>query len=156
VAALVLSALLLAAWFPASALLRQHQALAATSAQLHQLRQEDQQLAHERQRLNSPAEIERLARQQYRLVSPGQQAYEVLPPNSDVPASTLYPSDPARQGLADPSDTTELPPSAAATTAPSTPTTTAPRSAPASRMPARDRPSGGFVHRVLQTLEFWN
>jgi cell division protein FtsB len=156
VAALALSALLLAAWFPASALLHQHEALAATAAQLHDLKAQDQQLTQEQHRLNSPAEIERLARQQYKLVSPGQHAYEVLPPNSNVPASTLYPGDPARQGLADPSGASELPPSSE----PSTSATTVP--ARGDSVTSHARPSaapprpGGFLHRVLQTLEFWN
>ncbi len=156
-ASVALSALLLVAWFPASALLHQHQALAATTAQLHDLKAQDQQLTQEQRRLNSPAEIQRLARQQYKLVSPGQQAYEVLPPNSNVPASTLYPGDPARQGLADPSGTSELPPSSqrstTATTAPAR--GTAPASHSGSTPPGPRQP-GGFLHRVLQTLEFWN
>jgi hypothetical protein len=102
------SALLLVAWFPVSALVHQRQTLTATALQLEQLRRQDRQLAAEGKRLASAAEVERLARQQYQLVTPGQQAYQVLPPNSQVPADQLYPGDPALQPLAAPGPAAEL------------------------------------------------
>jgi cell division protein FtsB len=90
VGGLVVSAVVLGAWFPASALYHQHSNLATASTQLNQLRQEDVALAQEQKNLSGSAEVARIAREQYQLVSPGQQAYEVLPPSaSQLPSGSI-------------------------------------------------------------------
>jgi hypothetical protein len=99
---------MLGAWFPVSSLLHQHRAIAAANAQLAQLHRQDRALAREHRLLNSPSEIGRIAREQYQLVTPGQRAYEVLPP-SGTGGSTAYSGDPGLQPLVSPSAAAELP-----------------------------------------------
>ncbi len=79
--AIVVSAVVLFAWFPAGSLLSQRSNLASTEAQLGALHTQDAALAQEKKNLSDAGEIGRIAREQYQLVSPGQQAYEVLPPS---------------------------------------------------------------------------
>lgn len=105
IGSVVLSGLLLAAWFPASALYHQHQQLASTTASLAAVRSEDAALRTEEHRLGSSSEVKRIAREQYQLVEPGQQAYEVLPPSGGA-----YAGDPGLQGPVRPSAASELPP----------------------------------------------
>jgi len=162
VGALAASVLILVAWFPAAALLTQRRALAATSGQLNALLRQDQALAQERRALNDPAEIQRLARQQYQLVSPGEQAYQVLPPSSaagGASAAAPYPGDPGNQAPVAPSAATELPPGASATTTTTVPATSgthpALRARSAPTPAAGPHPAPGFWQRVAQTLEFW-
>ena len=81
VAGVLTAVLVTAGWFPASALLHQRGAVSAAAAQVQALRLQDQALQTEQRRLSDPAEIQRLARQDYQLVSPGQQAFQVLNPN---------------------------------------------------------------------------
>jgi hypothetical protein len=157
------SVLVVAAWFPASALLHQRQAISSTAAQLTQLRQQDQALHAEQQRLKDPAEVARLARQQYQLVSPGQRAYQVLPPNGSSNQTTPFAGDPGVQPAVDPSSTQELP---AGSGTSSTTTTTAPAGSTAAgstTVPTAAGTSGAahpstpqsFTQRILATLEFW-
>jgi cell division protein FtsB len=158
VAAVVVAVAVVVAWFPASALYHQRAAVNATAAQLQALRAQDRALAVEQQSLSLPAEIERLARQQYQLVNPGQQAYQVLEPNGPANSGSSAPfaGDPGLQKPVAPSVDGLLPPgalSAATTTTtvpghhgPSSPPTTAPAGAPAPT---------SFLGRLVQTLEFW-
>jgi hypothetical protein len=148
----LLSAVILGAWFPASALYHQHASLANATAQLDQLHQQSVSLAQERKDLSDTTEITRIAREQYQLVSPGQQAYEVLPPAGGSTASSPYAGDPGLQAPAAPSSASALPPGSAP--ASSQPTvarhagTTRPPSGPVSTAP-------GVFTRMLDTLEFW-
>ena len=148
---IVLAAVMLVAWFPASALLSQRDALSSATAQLRDLRAQDRTLAEERATLNSPAEISRLAREEYQLVQPGQRVVQVLPP-SGAPSNAgagqaPYPGDP---GLSKP-----VPPSAVALL-PSGTTTTSPASAtPSSSKVAAGSSQPGLWQRVAGTLEFW-
>ena len=80
VGAVVASAIVLFAWFPAGSLLSQRADLHGTEAELHALHAQDSALTQENKNLSDAGEIGRIAREQYQLVSPGQQAYEVLPP----------------------------------------------------------------------------
>jgi cell division protein FtsB len=144
VGAVVLALLVTAAWFPASALYRQHQQLATTDSQLQQLRQQDQALQQERKRLGSSSEVTRIARQQYQLVEPGQQAYEVLPPPNGSGAGTSYAGDPGLQDPVRPSGASELPPGSAHSSSSSS------RSASHG-----NASSSSVVGRIVQTLEFW-
>ena len=64
--------------------------MAVTANDLHILDQQNAQLAAEAAKLQTNAEIERLARSQYHLVRPGEQAFAILPPPSTgrSPATT--------------------------------------------------------------------
>jgi cell division protein FtsB len=139
----VISAVVLFAWFPASPLLHQRSNLTASEAQLSSLHKQDAALAQEKKNLSEAGEIGRIAREQYQLVSPGQGAYEVLPPSGATAAGTPYAGDPGSAAPVTPSATPELPPGGeATTTAPGGAGTSAPT-------------NSGFVSRMLHTLEFW-
>ena len=141
----VLSAGVLAAWFPASALLRQRADLASATTQLHQLHTQDSALAQERKNLSSSAEIARIAREQYQLVNPGQSAYQVLPPSGSATGAGASASDPGSGAPVAPSASVELPPGGTtATTQPGT--TTKGKTGTA---------SSSLVSRMLHALEFW-
>ncbi len=138
--------MVLFAWFPASSLLSAHSDLKATQAQLASLHAQDAALAQEQKNLTDSNEIERIAREQYQLVSPGQQAYEVLPPAGSTSTGTAYAGDPGSDGPSTPSAASELPPGAVTTTL------------PASRAHAASHPAtapSGLLTRMLHTLEFW-
>ena len=75
-----LVALLFLAVFPTRTYLAQRRDLAATERRLSVLSSENRELAQRVDRLNTDAEIERLAREQYNLVRPGEEAYAILPP----------------------------------------------------------------------------
>lgn len=150
VAAVVASAVILVAWFPAGALIAQRRTLASTSAELRQLRSEDAALRKESANLSNPAEIARIARQQFQLIEPGEQAYQILPPPGKAAADTdPYSGDPADAPLVSPSGAAELPPGTVA--APSTSGTDTKASA------RKDDASAApdLFTRVLHTLEFW-
>jgi cell division protein FtsB len=110
VGAVVLSAGILVAWFPARALYNQRASLAGAHSQLQQLQEQDTALSREKKDLRNDAEISRIARQQYQLVSPGQQAYEVLPQSGAPAADSPYAGDPGLQGPVAPSAASELAP----------------------------------------------
>ncbi len=71
--------------YPARTYLAQKQAIAVQERTIAVLKAEDSKLAGESSALQSPATIARIARQEYGLVKPGQQAFMVLP--SPAPAS---------------------------------------------------------------------
>ena len=151
----LLSAAILGAWFPANALYHQHASLASASAQLSELHQQDAALAQERKNLSSSAEIARIAREQDQLVSPGQQAFEVLPPTGTSTADSPYAGDPALSGPVAPASASELPPGAE--TATTQPVTTTPDVATTSTSKARHAtPPSGILGRIVNSLEFWH
>ncbi len=144
VGAAVLSAAILAGWFPASALLRQRTDLASATTELHQLHGQDAALAQERKNLSSSAEIARIAREQYQLVNPGQSAYQVLPPPGT--AAGISASDPGATAPVAPSASVELPPGGTAGTA---------TSGGSSQGKSGAGSSTSLVSRMLHALEFW-
>ncbi len=149
--AVVVSAVVLFAWFPAGSLLSQRSNLASTEAQLAALKKQDAALAQEKKNLSDASEIGRIARAQYQLVTPGQQAYQVLPPTGAAASGTPFAGDPGSVGPVAPSATSELPPGGVTTT-------TMPSDARAGsrRAPSSVAPSGsGIVSRMLHSLEFW-
>jgi cell division protein FtsB len=86
VALLVLLALLFLAGFPARTYFEQRQALASTNERLAVLRKGNRALAARADELHSNAAVERLAREQYNLVRPGEEAYAILPgPTTPAP-----------------------------------------------------------------------
>jgi cell division protein FtsB len=155
--AIVGSAIVLFAWFPAGSLISQRSDLHGTEAELNALHAQDSALAQESKNLSDAGEIGRIAREQYQLVSPGQQSYEVLPPSGATAAGTPYAGDPGSDGPVTPSATPELPPGSVTTT--TTPTATKPASSGGhpddTRPDAPSTSSGGFGSRVLHSLEFW-
>ncbi len=79
VVALLMVAAMFVGVFPTRSYLRQRRERAAVSAQLSELREQNAKLAAEKRRLQSNAEIERIARDRYNLVMPGEKAYAVVP-----------------------------------------------------------------------------
>jgi cell division protein FtsB len=159
VGAAVASAIVLFAWFPAGSLLSQRSDLHGAEAELNTLHAQDSALAQEHKNLSDAGEIGRIAREQYQLVSPGQQAYEVLPPPSGATAAgTPYAGDPGSNAPVTPSATPELPPGGVTTTtttpAAGKPTPAHPHAGGTNGSTASDS-SGGFVSRMVQALEFW-
>ena len=71
--------------FPARTYLEQQRSIASVQHEVAVLRSEDAKLAAESASLRTDATIARIARQEYGLVKPGQQAFMVLP----SPASTV-------------------------------------------------------------------
>jgi len=166
VGAVMASAIVLFAWFPAGSLISQRSNLHGTEAELNTLHAQDSALAQESKNLSDAGEIGRIAREQYQLVSPGQQSYEVLPPSGATAAGTPYAGDPGSDGPVTPSATAELPPGGVTTT--TTTTTTTPAATATATKPAASgehtdnthpsaasTSSGGFGSRLLHSLEFW-
>jgi len=65
--------------FPSRTYLAQRRDLDAAERRLEVLTRENERLAERADRLMTDAEIERLARQQYNLVRPGEEAFAILP-----------------------------------------------------------------------------
>jgi hypothetical protein len=150
----LLSLVILGAWFPANALYHQHSDLASAAAQLNVLHQQDAALAQEGKNLSDASEISRIAREQYQLVSPGQQAFEVLPRTGSSDAEAPYSGDPGLSGPVAPSSASVLPPGSGTSTTQAAKATHASVSRDASKArPAA--PSPGVVGRMLDALEFW-
>ena len=78
--------------FPTRTYLDQRHQLSLASERLKVLDDQNKQLAAEAARLQTPEEIQRLARQQYHMVQPGEKAYVILP----SPAPTTTAPAPAR------------------------------------------------------------
>jgi len=151
----LLSAIILGAWFPANALYHQHSSLASASAQLNELHQQDAALAQERKNLSNSAEIARIAREQDQLVSPGQQAFAVLPPTGSSKAGAPYAGDPALTPPVAPSSASVLPPGTeTATTEPVTSVHAGVTSAGRTKA-SHATPSSGVWGRMVNSLEFW-
>jgi cell division protein FtsB len=96
VGAVALVVFLLAAVFPTRTFLDQRDQIAAEQAKVHILGSENAKLAARVQELHTDAEVERLAREQYNLVKPGEEAYAILPgPSDPQPAAPAPPEPPA-------------------------------------------------------------
>ena len=167
--AAVVSVVIVAAWFPASALYHQHEQLGASTAQLTELRQQDKALDQERKSLASPAEIARIARQQYDLVKPGQQAYEVLPPSDGSGSNAPDAGDPGLSAPVTPSGESELPDGTGHSSSGTANTATGGSGSTAHDGSGSGKDANGSTNssaaggttassvggRILQTLEFW-
>jgi hypothetical protein len=131
--ALVTAVVIVAVWFPASALWHQQAQIDSTAAQIKVLQNQEQSLKEESKAIDSKAAAIQLAREQYQLVAPGQSLIQVLPENSagEVTASS---ADPGFQPLVAPSDAAPL-------------TVTTPHAPPSHH--------AGFLSRLVRTLEFW-
>jgi len=128
---------ILVAMFPAQSLWRQQSELSATSAAISRVKQESANLTAQAKSVSSAAAAISLAREQYQLVLPGQRLIQILP-GSGTGFITANSGDPGQQPLVNPQSALLNLPTTQATA--STPT----------------RASGGFVSRLLRTLEFWH
>jgi cell division protein FtsB len=92
IGSVVVLALLFLAVFPTRAYVAQRDAIAAEKERVAVLRRENHRLASRVGELQTDVEVERLAREQYNLVKPGEEAYAILPgadgtvPTEDTPA----------------------------------------------------------------------
>jgi cell division protein FtsB len=143
----VIGAVILVAWFPAGALIDQRHTLSQASSTLTQLKQEDRALTAESKNLSTSSEIARIARQQFELVAPGEQAYQILPPaGTNGGATDPYSGDPGSAPPVSPSAAPELPPGALSSR----------QSAAAAKGAAKVAPaSPDLLSRLIHTLEFW-
>ena len=90
VGTVVVLAVLVLGVFPTRTFLAQRSTTARTEKQLAVLRGANEDLARRVEALGTDAEVERLAREQYNLVRPGERAFGVLPaprPKLDLPAT---------------------------------------------------------------------
>lgn len=76
----VFAGITMLAVFPARTYFAQRQDLAAASERVQVLSKENAELSDRVKRLHTDEEIERLAREQYDLVKPGEEAFAILPP----------------------------------------------------------------------------
>jgi cell division protein FtsB len=98
VGAVILFAVLFLGLFPTRSYVAQRRAIAAEQEKVAVLRAENRRLAARVERLHTDAEVERLAREQYNLVKPGEEAYAILPGPADpspapagaAPAATVH------------------------------------------------------------------
>ena len=80
----ILVVFLVAGVFPTRTYLHQRDAIAAEERKVAVLSAENEKLTAKVDRLHTDAEIERLAREQYNLVRPGEEAYAILPGPEDA------------------------------------------------------------------------
>jgi cell division protein FtsB len=78
-------ALLFVFVFPARTLLAQRQQTDKQRKTLELLQEQSRNLEEESKRLQNDAEIERMAREQYGFVYPGERPYVVVPPSTTTP-----------------------------------------------------------------------
>lgn len=119
--------------YPTRTYLEQRTQLSQQQAKLDRLAAQNQSLSGEASRLQNTAEIERIARQDYGLVQPGQEAYAILP----SPRASTSANNGGQSGSAG-----------------STTTTAGPRASSSSHHPSHS--SGGLWSRFIHQLEFWN
>jgi len=87
VGGLALVGVLFVAVFPARTYLDQHRQRQEVVAQLKATDAKNKALEQRIATLHTDAEVERLAREQYNLVSPGEEAYAILPTRQRPPAT---------------------------------------------------------------------
>ena len=85
----VVIGLLFVVVFPVSAWLDQRASLGQAEQRLEILRRERKRLDRTARRLTTDAEVERLARERYGMVHPGEQAYVAVPGASTTTSTTL-------------------------------------------------------------------
>jgi len=90
----VLVGLLFAFVYPTRTFLDQRSETNKARAQLELLQSENQRLARESKRLSTDAEIERLAREKYGLVKPGERPFVIIPAPTTAPPTTVAPAAP--------------------------------------------------------------
>ena len=98
----VLTAVLLLGVFPTRSYFTQRENIEREKAKVAILDQENSRLAARVQKLQTDEEIERLAREQYNLVKPGEEAYAILPGPEEAETGhrETAPAPPAEPSLA--------------------------------------------------------
>jgi len=160
--AVVVAILVIVAWFPTTALYHQRGQLASATSHLDQLRSQNHALEQERERLSTPAEVARIARQQYQLVFPGQQAYQVLTGTGTGTGSGTGTGATGSLGLqvpVTPSAESQLPPGSVGSGSSGVVASGSSGQAASGGSSTTSASHGGssssFLDRMLQTLEFW-
>jgi len=125
-AAAVVALVLGIGMFPARAYLEQKDEITDAQAELSELTGANAKAGEQLSRLNTDSEIEKVAREQYGLVKPGEEVYHVMPaPQDPVAVPDQWPFDGMRQKMkARPPATTD--PAAAGAPQVTAPVTTAP------------------------------
>jgi cell division protein FtsB len=88
-ASVALVGILFAGVFPTRTYLAQRASISHAEKQLDVLGAQNADLAARAKKLQTDAEIERLARERYNLVKPGEESYAVLPPPSGSTTTTV-------------------------------------------------------------------
>ena len=83
---------LFAGVFPTRTYLAQRATISHAEKQLEVLGKQNDELEARAEKLRTDAEIERLARESYNLVLPGEEAYALLPPPSSGSTTTTVPA----------------------------------------------------------------
>jgi cell division protein FtsB len=92
---LALVGVLFLAGFPARAWIAQREERAQVAAEVRQLDDQNRRLDGQARLLQSDAEVERLAREHYNLVRPGEEAFAIIaPPPAPAPAPAAGPRPP--------------------------------------------------------------
>jgi cell division protein FtsB len=78
IASLIVVAILFLFVFPTRSFLGQRRQIAGAQHDLSVLRAQNERLAKEAARLDTRAEVERIARKQFHMVKPGEKAYAVI------------------------------------------------------------------------------
>lgn len=86
--AVALGGLLFLFILPGRTWLAQRAAMSGAERRLHALQAENAALARRAAQLQNPAYVQQIAREQYGLVLPGQQAYGILPPTATTTTTT--------------------------------------------------------------------
>jgi len=158
--AVVFAAFVMLVVLPWSTLVDQHAQLSSATTQVNELQSENRALAAQARALSDPSVTAGLARQDYGLVEPGQRAYDILPPSgsaqSDVVAAGHVPLDqsPVVPGSRRSEELLE-----AGAVGPSTANATTGRGGRTlgtGHRSGHGGEAGGFVSRVVHTLEFWS
>jgi len=92
VAALALVGVLMLAVFPARAYFDQKHQRRVLASQVAEAEKENRVLADRAAQLQTDDEIERLARQQYNMIRPGEEVYAILPGLTPPPAASPAPA----------------------------------------------------------------
>lgn len=97
IVSVVLVGLLFLFVFPTRTYVAQRRSLTSAQNRVEVLSEQNQQLAARVKKLNTDEEIERLAREQYNLVKPGEEAYAILPAPTPVTPTTTPDEAPAKK-----------------------------------------------------------
>jgi cell division protein FtsB len=130
--AVATAAIMVAGWFPFSALWHQQAQIDTATAQIKAIQREEASLKSQAKTIDTKAAATELAREQYQLVNPGQSLIQVLPGDSAGQVSATS-ADPGLQPLVSPSSVAPLATSSKPTT----------------------HHSNQYFSRLLRTLEFW-
>lgn len=158
--------LVLVTSMPVSALLTQHSQISQTAVQLRRLEAQNRTLKQETTELSNPSIVADIARRDYGLVSPGSQAYEILPvPGSSASAAQtsghvpldeppVVPGSARSQALLGAGALAPITAGAASRTS-SANDSSGGASTTGGRGGGELTPKGGFWTRVADTLAFW-